>query len=96
MSRRGFTFVTVVAFMGTLAIGVAIVQTDASLMAMRNAARATARARARVAGASLAATLPPDAAGSVDLPGVRARAVAGSVQVEVSVRGKPLEVVIPR
>ncbi len=94
--RRGFTFVTLVSFVGTLALAVAIVQTDAALTALRRAAHAAARIRARTAGSSLAASLPAGASGIADLPGAHAQADAASIRVTVSVRGRPLEVVVPR
>ena len=96
MRRRGFTFVTVVAFMGTLAIGVALVQTDTALTAYRFAAHAQAHLRAQLAGASLGAALAPGAAGAGELPGVKASAEARAVTVEVSLRGRPVVVVVPR
>ena len=94
--RAGFTFASFISFMGTLAIGLAILQADASMTALRRSTAAAARARARAAGASLAASLGPSDSGSLELPGVSAHAEPGVVRVQVTVRGQPLEVRLPR
>ena len=94
--RRGFTFVTIIAFFGTLALGVAMVQTDTALMTIRRAAMANARARARVAATSLAASLDAGASGVANLPGAEAHTDGAVVRATVTSRGVPLEIVVPR
>jgi len=94
--RTGFTFVTFVTFLGTLALVVAMVQTDAALTAMRRAARACAHVRARAAAASLAASLPPGGQASVTLPGASATAAPGHLEATALYRGRPLALTLPR
>lgn len=96
MRRRGFTFVSIVSFMGTLAIGVALLQTDTAITAFRRAAHAQANLRARLAASSLAAALPDGRAAKAELPGAKATATATDVTVEVHLRGRPFVVVMPR
>lgn len=96
MRRRGFTFVGIVAFMGTLAIGVAMLQTDSALTAFRRAAHAQAGLRARLVASSLAAALPDGRAATAELPGAKASATTTDVRVEVQMRGRPFVVVVPR
>lgn len=96
MNRKGFTFVAVVAFMGTLALGLAMVQTDTAVGAFRHAAHASAHLRARVAGSTLAAALDTGATATVEWPGAKATAEAERVRVEMRLRGAGFEVIIPR
>jgi hypothetical protein len=95
-SRRAFTLVAFISFMGTLAIGVAILQCDTALGAVRLAANATARVRARTMASSYAASLTPDATGTVETPGVMVTAEKGQIRARVLFRGEPLEITIPR
>lgn len=95
-TRRGFTLVAFISFMGTLAIGVAILQVDTALGAVRQAANATARVRARLAACSYSASLSPDQNGSVDVPGVMVTAERGQMRARVRFRGEPLDITVPR
>ena len=94
--RRAFTFVAFISFMGTLAIGVAILQCDTALTAVRLAANATARARALTLASSYGASLSPDATGTLEVPGVIVTAERSLLRARVLFRGELLEFAIPR
>jgi hypothetical protein len=88
--------VSLVSFVGTLALGVAMLQTDAALITLRRAATAAARTRARVAATSFGVAMAGGGAGSLALPGVTVHAGPARVRATTTVRGRTLELAIER